>query len=785
MNTKNISKANLLKYINSLNLTLFKVPNMLSFSNVLIKDNFKFVLDEIKKTFNDNILAIRSSAADEDSEKSSLAGGYSSVLNVPANNEKKIIEAVNVVIDSYKKKRPLLLGDEIIVQEMVLNTSMSGVVFTYDLNTGAPYYVINYDDKSGTTDTVTSGRGEFANRTLYVHRHSVDKLRSDRFKKLLKAIQELEHVLGNQFLDIEFSLDTELNTHLLQVRKITTQINWNRGISKKVDTTLQGVQSLISKRFQRADGVYGKTTALGQMPDWNPAEIIGRVPRNLASSLYKKVITDDAWRIARAEMGYSIPAGEPLMIMLAGQPFIDTRLSFHSFVPKKIPPNIAEKLVNHWVKELIKKPECHDKIEFDIAITCYSFDFDKKVETLIGDILTKEEKLLFKKIHQQHTIALIKGENKGSISTALDKIEQLTQKQKNTPSIFAMIDDCIQLGTIPFSILARHGFISKTILLSLKELNIVTHDEINQILGNIQTVASELVDDLYLLQENKITIKNFLEKFGHLRPGTYDIRSLRYDQIYNQIFSATSYKSRQKSQKFELTELQRNKINILLEEHGFKNFTTDDLINYIKKATIAREYSKFVFTHSVSNIIEFIRKFALENKLSIDEISHIPISMILNIKTDSDEQSIEQNLREYSEKEAEKHNVNNAVRLPQIISDINDSHVVPFQVSHANFITTKKISAPSLILYSNIEAVSMAGKIVIIEGADPGFDWIFAQKISGLITKYGGANSHMAIRCAEFSLPAAIGCGEQKFEQLLKSNHVHLDCSSGLIEPIH
>ena len=79
----------------------------------------------------------------------------------------------------------------------------------------------------------------------------------------------------------------------------------------------------------------------------------------------------------------------------------------------------------------------------------------------------------------------------------------------------------------------------------------------------------------------------------------------------------------------------------------------------------------------------------------------------------------------------------------------------------------------------------MSGKIVIIEGADPGFDWIFSQEIDGLITKYGGANSHMAIRCAEFGLPAAIGCGEQKFEQLLKSNYVQLDCASGLIQPIN
>ena len=53
------------------------------------------------------------------------------------------------------------------------------------------------------------------------------------------------------------------------------------------------------------------------------------------------------------------------------------------------------------------------------------------------------------------------------------------------------------------------------------------------------------------------------------------------------------------------------------------------------------------------------------------------------------------------------------------------------------------------------------GCIVLIESADPGFDWIFSHAITGLVTKYGGANSHMAVRCAEFGLPAAIGCGER------------------------
>jgi phosphoenolpyruvate-protein kinase (PTS system EI component) len=72
----------------------------------------------------------------------------------------------------------------------------------------------------------------------------------------------------------------------------------------------------------------------------------------------------------------------------------------------------------------------------------------------------------------------------------------------------------------------------------------------------------------------------------------------------------------------------------------------------------------------------------------------------------------------------------------------------------------------------------LCGKIILIEGADPGFDWIFAHRIAGLITKHGGANSHMAIRCAELDLPAAIGCGEQLFTRFCQTAEVKLDCAS-------
>ena len=41
----------------------------------------------------------------------------------------------------------------------------------------------------------------------------------------------------------------------------------------------------------------------------------------------------------------------------------------------------------------------------------------------------------------------------------------------------------------------------------------------------------------------------------------------------------------------------------------------------------------------------------------------------------------------------------------------------------------------------------------------------------------------MAIRCAEFGLPAAIGCGEQIFEQILRFGMIELNCSEERIVP--
>ena len=78
----------------------------------------------------------------------------------------------------------------------------------------------------------------------------------------------------------------------------------------------------------------------------------------------------------------------------------------------------------------------------------------------------------------------------------------------------------------------------------------------------------------------------------------------------------------------------------------------------------------------------------------------------------------------------------------------------------------EKITAKCLLVRANqsMKMENLKGKIILVESADPGYDWLFLYGIAGLITKYGGSNSHMSIRCSEMNIPAVIGCGEQLLE---------------------
>ena len=78
---------------------------------------------------------------------------------------------------------------------------MSGVIMTRTSALGAPYFVINFDSTTGSTETVTDGSGT-AIRTVYVHRSAAPREGlPQELHRLIEAARELERLVGHDSLE--------------------------------------------------------------------------------------------------------------------------------------------------------------------------------------------------------------------------------------------------------------------------------------------------------------------------------------------------------------------------------------------------------------------------------------------------------------------------------------------------------------------------------------------------------------------------------------------------------
>jgi len=156
-------------------------------------------------------------------------------------------------------------------------------------------------------------------------------------------------------------------------------------------------------------------------------------------------------------------------------------------------------------------------------------------------------------------------------------------------------------------------------------------------------------------------------------------------------------------------------------------------------------------------------------------MAHVNIKDLLNVYSTSS--NLESVIRESINRGKLKHNVALQIELPSTIGDVSEVLAFTEQDAKANFVTSSKITGTI-----TLDLKQVSGKIVAIEGADPGYDWIFQKNILGLVTAYGGANSHMAIRCSELGIPAVIGVGDRMFQEVVNANQVYLDCANKIIE---
>ena len=760
------------------------VSDLLLFSVKEWQTDQEKITNKVQKQFKDKIVIVRSSSMCEDTIESSNAGSFKSVANVNISDKDEFCPAVKEVIESYKDERN---DHQVFVQEFIHDVELSGVAFTRDKNTFGPYMVINYDDNSGRTDSITAGIG-FGHKTIVIYRNGNVKIKDKRIEKIVKTLNEVEKLFEHDALDIEFCYKNK-KVYILQVRPIAQKQVPNKENEEKIDKALTQIHEKITELSMPHPHLVGKRTAYGNMPDWNPAEMIGIKPKPLALSLYRELITDNIWAYQRDNYGYKNLRSFPLLVSFAGQPYIDIRVSFNSFIPKSLDNKLAEKLADFYIEKLISTPQSHDKVEFDIVYSCYTLDLDTRLNELKQNGFSKDEIKTLKQSLLELTNTIIHP--KGLYKQDYEKVMQLDERREKilqtklseVSKIYWLIEDCKRYGTLPFAGLARTAFIATQFLNSLVECEILTNEERQSFLCSINSVAKQLSLDTQKMMAGEVSQQEFLKNYGHLRPGTYDILSESYRQNPTKYFEIPKRKNKPAETHsiptFSLSKKQESQTTKLLKQHGL-NINTKAFFNFIREAIEWRELSKFIFTKNVDAVLGLTENYGERFGFSSEEMAFLPIHTMMQRYTSIayvDEKMVLAHAIAHNKTVHEQYQ---AINLPQLIREPDEIFVFNLDEVQPNFVTMQSTEAKTITITTNTnkKPQNLDGKIVFIESADPGYDWIFSKNIAGLVTKYGGINSHMAVRAAELNLPAIIGCGEILFEKWKSARRIAIDCAN-------
>ncbi|WP_236789899.1 PEP-utilizing enzyme [Amycolatopsis sp. GM8] len=711
-------------------------------------------------------LIVRSSGYDEDRTGSSLAGRYLSQAHVSGRRELRL--AIEKVVDSFDSDHP---ENQVLVQPQFEVATASGVVSSYEPSCGAPYRVVNWTSGSDTTE-VTSGGSVV--KTWYFLDGNAAVPPAAELEGIPELVLELEELIGDEPFEFEFAATESGALILFQVRPLAGVRPIPRGQRHaEIVAECQGQVRALNREQSVA---LGKRTVLGIMPDWNPAEMIGVRPRPLATSLYRTLITDSVWAESRARYGYRDLRGVPLLVDLGGLPYIDARASFTSMVPASLDDVLARRLVEHYIETLRGNPQLHDKIEFTIALTCYHFNTPDHVRELIeSGILPATDSALLTKGLRELTIAIMADH--GPFAADLRASEHLARTPVTRPAEFSLshleylLTTCRRRGTLPFSGLARAAFVATSMVRSLVELGVLTATEADALLGSANTVSTVLLHDFATLTRDE-----FLARYGHLRPGSYDILSPRYDEAPDLYFDwSREAPPASASTQFEPSAEQLRAIRELLVSHSLPG-SPERLLEFVAQAVAAREYSKLHFTRFLSEILVEVARAGARLGFTPDDMSYLTISALCDSRS-ADRRYISELVRAGKE----RHEMTEILCAPAVLTDPAELTTFVAGNGAANFVTQSRVIARVADVAAGDDPTDA---IAAISAADPGYDWIFTKRVKGLLTAFGGANSHMAIRALELGIPAAIGVGKEQFEQWQRAGVLEIDAGNRMVRAV-
>jgi hypothetical protein len=590
----------------------FNVPNFIFVNTEEIKKNRHKILNKINLKFKKNKrVIIRSSAYDEDNNVSN-AGKYSSFII--QNNEDQIIKKIFEVSSKYKKK----LGF-VIVQEYISDSHINGVIFTRDPVSQTNYFTINFY-KGKSTNKITSGSitGE---HFVFFSKLRTKNIKNTYLKKIINITKKICKKFKEDNLDIEFSINKKKDMKIFQIRKLHTPKKFN--LDPKV---LFDLEKKIKKMIYDKSILYGDQTIYSNMTDWNPAEIIGVKPKPLSSSLYKELIANEIWSESRMQLGYSNCYNLPLIHEFMGSPYVDVRLTLNSFIPAGLEDSIKLKLINYYIKKFKSNPSFfYDKIESKLVFSCNDFSLNNNIKILKKYKFKDKEIVTLKKSLNKVTNKIFNslGDNIKIYSKLIIKTKEVQNKKIHSINkIFNLMNLCKIYGTLPFANLARMAFIAIQFLDSMVKNKIMTDNDKDSFLHSINSITSKMNNDLSKM--NKI---EFIQKYGHLRPNTYEINSKNYKENFNSYFKNLDNLKIIKHKKYNFTNKQKLLIKKILKKNNIK-ISVKSFLNFIELSIIHREQSKFNFTYCLNAIFEELKKLAIKSEIKKNDMSFIDIDVI-------------------------------------------------------------------------------------------------------------------------------------------------------------
>ena len=739
------------------------IPGFLFFTVAEWHLNPMSILDRIANDLPQDLYIVRSSKCGEDSAQSSMAGAY---LSVPSVSKNDLPSAINAVIESYGNEED---DDEVLIQTYLRNVKYSGVAFSHDPSTLSPYRVVSLAEGSDTAQVTAGNAGD----TWYMVPGCSTPV-AEFLRGPLDLLESCKTVYGETPIDIEFAVtevDGETVTWLLQMRPLV--LREAPESESELRSRIQRVHSELQTSLTPHPFLRGKSTVFGVMPDWNPAEIIGQRPRPLALSLYRELITDSIWAYQRHNYGYRNLRSFPLMRTFAGLPYVDVRVSFNSFVPAALEDQLAEKLVDYYLDTLIKQPTLHDKVEFDIVYSCYTLDLVERTETLRSEGFSNHEIDALLDSLRDLTNEVIRPDSE-LLSRDAERLNRLDQRREvilgsvvdPLEKVYWLLEDGKRYGSLPFAGLARAAFMAVQLLRSLTAIGVFSDQDYESFVRSVTTVNQRLAADLQASE-----FSEFLKRYGHLRPGTYEILSPRYDEAPDAYFAKQPSGVPESSKEvFRLSLDQLDALGSLLRNHGIQTDPVS-LLNFIRSAIELREEAKFRFTRNLSEALSLLTQVGESYDISPEEMSFTNIRALQETYISGGD--VETILRRSIERGREQFDDALHTNLPSLVWSADQSFLFRAMQEEPNFITQRSVTAPIAFV---TDTERLAGRIVFIPSADPGYDWIFTHGIAGLVTEWGGPNSHMAIRAGELGLPAVIGAGSRNFASWSQAEMIELDC---------